>query len=259
MSSRQSLPPAVTRRISPASEFSTALLVAALREVRSVTAGRLVDVGCGSKPYLGFFPASRHFGVDWPRSLHPGLPDCYASADALPIASGSVDTVLCTELIEHVLDPLAVVREGARVLRDGGHLVLSAPFVHEPHERPFDYYRFSPDGLLMLARRAGLEPLRVVRRGGPLAVTIDLVLRSLLRILRGACRRLQLPPALESLLTAVVVVAPQRLVVALWARPRVLEVGSEVAGNTSGLSLGYVLVARRCSAVPSNGRGILST
>jgi SAM-dependent methyltransferase len=77
-----------------------------------------------------------------------------------------VDTVLCTQVIEHVRDPQSLLRESARVLRVGGHLILSAPLMNVVHEPPYDYFRFTPYGLRLLFENAGFEVVCIRHQGG---------------------------------------------------------------------------------------------
>ena len=79
----------------------------------------------------------------------------------LPVDSGSFDVVLCTEVLEHVSRPENVLAEMARVLRPGGELVATVPFVMELHEEPNDFYRYTPHALTELLGRAGFEAVAV--------------------------------------------------------------------------------------------------
>jgi SAM-dependent methyltransferase len=95
-------------------------------------------------------------------------------AAAIPIASSSVDTVLCTEVLEHVPDPNAVMREMSRVLKPGGVLICTAPFFYPVHDA-YDFFRYSPGTVATLMRRHGL----VVDAERPLsgtAVTLAILL-----------------------------------------------------------------------------------
>jgi SAM-dependent methyltransferase len=132
--------------------------------------GRVLDVGCGGRPYERRLPAGvRYVGVDVPAS-RASHPDSWALAEGLPFAAGSFDLVLCTQVLEHLPDPATATAEMARVLRPGGVLVLTAPQTWCLHEEPFDYFRFTRYGLEQLARGAGLEAVEVRRQGGFWAV-----------------------------------------------------------------------------------------
>lgn len=146
--------------------------------------GRLLDVGCGHKPYLPLFRPyiTSYTGVDVPVSIHGTESiDAGASALALPFRPDQFETVLATEVMEHVPDPSRMLSEIARVLTPGGALILSVPF-HEPlHELPYDFYRYTHIGLAELMQRQGLVVEAVERRGGAVAVLCHLLCSFLYR------------------------------------------------------------------------------
>jgi SAM-dependent methyltransferase len=78
--------------------------------------------------------------------------DFVGDARVLPVAEGSVDVVLCTQVIEHVPEPVRVLQEIFRVLRPGGTLILSVPAIFPQHGSPGDYWRYMPQGLAWLLR-----------------------------------------------------------------------------------------------------------
>lgn len=124
----------------------------------------LLDVGCGRGPYRNLFSAysKAYFGLDNPND-HSGMSGANAYADAhfLPIASESVDTVLLSEVLEHLSLPLDALKETCRVLKPGGHLILTAPLFWHLHEKPRDYYRYTKYGLQFLLEQSGLKVVHV--------------------------------------------------------------------------------------------------
>ncbi len=94
----------------------------------------------------------------------------YGSAEALPVKSGSVDAVLCTQVIEHLPHPWLFFDEAARVIRPGGSLIVSAPHAQWLHEEPHDYYRFTKHGLNRLAEDSGFKIIKIEPIGGAIAL-----------------------------------------------------------------------------------------
>ena len=127
--------------------------------------GDLLDVGSGADPYRACFPQIRR-KVNCDYSGARGPVDFISSAVHLPVAAASFDSILCTEVLEHVPDPLATWREFHRVLRPGGRVLLSTPMYWPPHELPFDFYRYPEHGLRWLVTQSGFEVEALYPRGG---------------------------------------------------------------------------------------------
>ena len=103
--------------------------------------GELIDVGCGEQPYRAYFAhASRIVACDFDDNR--GKVDFTCPAHAIPVAAESFDPILCTEVLKHVPDPLAVWREFHRILRPGGNVLLTVPMYWPSHEEPYDFYRY---------------------------------------------------------------------------------------------------------------------
>jgi SAM-dependent methyltransferase len=102
-----------------------------------------VNVGCGVMRQFESVCPGRFVATDL-RTLDNV--DFSSDATALPLADGSVDMVLSLELLEHVPEPAAVLREIARVLKPGGTVMLSVPSAVPRHDH-HDYWRFTAQGL----------------------------------------------------------------------------------------------------------------
>jgi SAM-dependent methyltransferase len=143
-------------------------IFAFVREVADLLpAGSVVlDVGAGDAPYRELFGHCDYLTNDWEASLHEHAAesDIVASADSLPLDEGCVDAVLLTQVLEHVAEPAAVLTEVARVLRPGGALFATVPFVWELHELPYDFWRFTPASLERLLTGAGFSEIAIEPR-----------------------------------------------------------------------------------------------
>jgi SAM-dependent methyltransferase len=131
--------------------------------------GRLIDIGCGEKPYRDVFApyVSEHIGVDHPDSPHAlTFVDVLATADTIPVESSTFDTAVMSELLEHLEEPRAALLEAGRLLKPGGHLIITTPFIWVLHEEPRDFFRYSPHGLRWLLESAGLEVVEITPIGG---------------------------------------------------------------------------------------------
>jgi SAM-dependent methyltransferase len=141
-------------------QLSAALEYAAKR----YATGRMVDIGCGTKPWAATFAAhvAEHIGVDHEATIHGfGAVDVVAGAYDMPFEDASVDTVLMTEVLEHLEAPATALVECRRILRPGGHLIATTPFSWPLHEEPRDFFRYTPFGLRHLSHEAGFEVVEV--------------------------------------------------------------------------------------------------
>lgn len=130
--------------------------------------GRLLDIGCGSKPWRGLF-ASRvdeHVGVDYLPEIRGTRIDVVATAYEIPLEDAYADTILFSAVLEHLEEPERALREAHRLLRPGGHVIATAPFIWPVHEAPRDFFRYSPYGLRHLFGVAGFEVLEVTPLAG---------------------------------------------------------------------------------------------
>lgn len=140
---------------------------AIVREIAALAAvppgTRVLDAGSGNAPYRPLFAHCAYTTHDWAASPHPGArsADVVADLTALPLDDDTFDVVLCTEVLEHVGEPQAALGEIARVLRPGGRLLLTVPFVMELHEEPHDYFRYTPHALRRLLTDSGFEAIEV--------------------------------------------------------------------------------------------------
>jgi SAM-dependent methyltransferase len=131
--------------------------------------GRVLDFGCGSKPYEGLFVnCESYVGVDIAQSGHnhnDSKVDVFWDGKTLPFDDNSFDACVSFEVFEHVFNPEAVLAELKRVLKPKGSLVITTPFVYGEHEVPFDFARYTSFGLRHLLSNAGFQVEDVEKLG----------------------------------------------------------------------------------------------
>ena len=211
--------------------------------------GRAVlDLGAGSKPYAPLYEprferaVAMDVGHEYYGTDHA---DVIARSDDMPFADGEFDCVICTEVLEHCPDPVAVLAEMRRVLAPGGTAFVTTPFMKGLHDMPDDYFRYTPSALRLIAEGAGLEVESVEPRGDWLGVTISLVLFPLTKALDAL-----LPRSLnryENPLVWLLVAAPQLAYLRYWRAIRAQHSGpwARLGRKLAEMPLGYVTVLRR--------------
>lgn len=131
--------------------------------------GIVLDFGCGSKPYETLFVnTTSYIGLDIEVSGHSHLNekiDVFYDGKQVPFNDNYFDNVFCSEVMEHVFNPDESLLEINRVLKPGGKLLLTCPFVWPEHEAPFDYARYSSFGITHLLERNGFEIIQRIKTG----------------------------------------------------------------------------------------------
>lgn len=148
--------------------------------------GRLVDLGCGNVPLFGMYRdvVDDIVCVDWQSGSHSSVHvDLFADLNApLDLDESSFDTVIATDVIEHLHEPRALFSSAARALRGGGKLIIGVPFLYWIHEAPHDYHRYTKFALERMVRDAGLELIYLDAFGGPPEVLSDIAIKSFGRL-----------------------------------------------------------------------------
>lgn len=148
--------------------------------------GRLVDLGCGKAPLFGAYRryATDVVWVDWADSFYPN-PNLDLQADLngpLPLASGAFDTVILSDVLEHISTPAELFLEMARILSPGGKILMNVPFLYQIHESPHDYYRYTEFALRRFANISGLHVVELRSMGGSPEVFADMLAKHLQKV-----------------------------------------------------------------------------
>ncbi len=234
-------------RINPLSYLSTYWLVKAIAQVRSYATGRLLDIGCSTKPYRALLGVQTHIGIDWPQTIHKNVQiDVFADASILPFRDETFETILCTEVLEHLKTPQQALSEMARVAAPQAHLILSVPFTFRVHEQPHDFFRYTPFALRYLLDQAGFELIHILPRGGTLSVWLDIGFRAAGTFINRILKLLRLHGRVLQIAQGVLLITPQ------WVCTRLIGVIQRVAPGlavqidpSEHYTLGYVVVARK--------------
>jgi SAM-dependent methyltransferase len=169
--------------VAPASRLITdRLAVAYEAALHRHARGALLDLGCGQVPLFGVYRTlvSEVTCVDWASGATLKHVDQVVDLNGpLPFPDGRFDTVLATDVLEHVRRPLPLLGEIARVLRPAGTLIAGVPFLYWIHEEPHDYYRYTEFALRHLCEEGGLAVSSVEPYGGAPEVVLDTLAKML--------------------------------------------------------------------------------
>jgi len=144
------------------------------RDLNVGDGSRVLDYGAAESPYRDFFPrAATYVAADLPGNPRADL--TLAADGTLPAPDGSFDTILSTQVLEHVPDPARYLSEAHRLLRPGGRILVSTHGVFIYHPDPEDYWRWTAAGLEQQLTNAGFRVVRVEGMLGLLPMGLQLV------------------------------------------------------------------------------------
>lgn len=207
----------------------------------------MLDVGAGEAPWRYMLPSDTvYVGTDVELADDFGMkrnPDIvYYDGITLPVDDSSFHHVLCTEVLEHAPDPLALLMDMHRVLVPDGQLILTVPWSARLHHIPHDYARFTSFGLVNLLRVAGFSVEVLEERGNDVAVIANKMIVLLARMMK-----------------------PENRLMIIWTWPLAIFVGISGAffllgahislffGMGSRLDpLGYAVIAKKQPAMPQS-------
>jgi SAM-dependent methyltransferase len=159
---------------------------------------RLLDVGCGAKPYEPFFAGAvaEYVGVD---VANPAA-ELEGTVEEIPVPDGSFELVLCTQTLEHAEDPPGAVRELRRVVAPGGRVLLSTHGVQVYHPNPDDYWRWTHAGLERLFRENAFWSAVTIRPGSGTTACLGMLVSTYISLL---AKRVRAPVVAEPFIAGV--------------------------------------------------------
>lgn len=152
-------------------------LIENISSLASNITGKTLDVGCGTKPYEKYFNTSQYIGleVDTGIDSEKKRADFYFDGNKFPFNDDEFDSVVSNQVLEHVFTPDLFLSEINRVLKTGGKLLLTVPFVWDEHEQPFDFARYSSFGVKSLFENNGFGIIEQRKSLNDFRVIIQLI------------------------------------------------------------------------------------
>jgi 2-polyprenyl-3-methyl-5-hydroxy-6-metoxy-1,4-benzoquinol methylase len=128
---------------------------------------RILDVGAGSGHYRSLFCGQEYLAIDrgYEQRDVAGL-SIIADIAAIPLANEVLDAAICMEVLEHVRDPVSILKEINRVVRSGAHVLISTPLCYGEHMQPYDFQRYTRFALQDMFQQSGFEVVSISPRGG---------------------------------------------------------------------------------------------
>lgn len=149
--------------------------------------GNLLDFGCGSKPYRQLFnDVDSYVGIDYKmegREDRQNEVDVYYDGKTIPFENQHFDSILCTEVLEHVFNIDVVLKEFNRVLKTNGRLLVTTPFMWEEHEMPHDFARYTSTALEHLYSQNGFKIIESKKTGNYIEVISQFTLNYIKNVL----------------------------------------------------------------------------
>lgn len=132
-----------------------------ISEYAPLLQGDLLDFGCGAKPYRSLFMHTKTYtGVDFENPGHSHNNeqiDYFYNGKTLPFNDNRFDCIFCSEVFEHIFNIGEILPELNRVLKPGGKILITCPFVWPEHEKPHDFARYTTYALNSMLHSNGFD------------------------------------------------------------------------------------------------------
>ena len=193
--------------------------------------GKLLDLGCGKVPLYAAYKEfiTDNICVDWSNTFHKNEYLDYELdlTKKLPFNDNEFDTIILSDVLEHIPVPELLWVEMTRILTMNGKIIMNVPFYYWLHEQPHDYYRYTEFALRRFAQNCGLRLVQLEPTGGAPEIMTDIFAKNILRL-----------PKLGRSLS----------LIAQWVTLRFIrtKLGKRISvATSSNFPLGYFLVAEK--------------
>lgn len=207
------------------------------RYLREIVSGRVLDVGSGDASLDSLLsPGCELVRLDYPltNARYATRPQVFGTALALPFGDASMDVVLLLEVLEHIGEDQRALEEIARVLKPGGALYLSVPFIYPIHDAPHDFRRYTAHGLRHVLEREGFSASEALPSGNTIVAALQMLNLGLLELVLDLSVRHAMLGVLAAAFTYPLCLAINLLALPFlpWRRP-------------ARANFGYFVIARR--------------
>ena len=154
--------------------------------LRQHAKGKLLDLGCGKVPLYAAYRefVTENICVDWGNTIHKNEYLDYELdlIKNLPFRDNEFDTIILSDVLEHIPVPEQLWKEMARILSRNGKIIMNVPFYYWLHEQPHDYYRYTEFALRRFVETSGLRLIQLESIGGAPEVMSDIFAKNILRL-----------------------------------------------------------------------------
>ncbi len=226
------------------------MLLDTLQHYSKYIKGKLLDLGCGNKPYYDIYSSlcSESVGCDVPFSLHKDSHVevlCFAEDIDKHFEKETFDFILCTEVLEHTLNDRQVMNNISKVIKTGGVLLISVPFTYVLHEEPHDYRRYTYYGLTQLLRDNKFRIISTHSMGGTLSSGFLIIYYFFMKLFFYAFTKIGITKLRDNFVIKTLFSLPELIMYKLYAPffRRKLKMNSAPGKNEKFSSTGYFFAA----------------
>ena len=173
---KEAFNPSVLGMLTDHNYFSRKDLYIAMKNNRAYIYGKTLDFGCGTQPYKKIFNTSEYVGIEI--DIYGEYKDRriqYYDGEHIPFEDETFDSMISSEVFEHVINIEEIIKELHRVLKPGGNALITVPFVYPRHCWPNDYRRYTYEGIKNLLISNGFEILKCESNAGYIECIAELI------------------------------------------------------------------------------------